>query len=146
MSEKKRLVLDANILLRAVFGVRVRMLLESYEDSVRFFTPDVCFEDAEKYLEVISTTRNLDVNAGRCVLSGQAGLVEILDRSLYEEHESTTRERMRSRDIADWPIAATSLLLSCPIWTEDQDFFGSGIATWTTANVELYLRDAATRF
>ena len=100
MSKKKRLVLDANILLRAVFGVRVRMLLESYEDSVRFFTPDVCFEDAEKYLEVISTARNLDVNAGRRVLSGLAGLVEIVDRSL-EEYESTARERMRSRDIAD---------------------------------------------
>ena len=70
------------------------------------------------------------------------GLVEIVDRSLYEEHELRARERMRSRDIADWPIAATSLLLDCPIWTEDQDLFGSGIATWTTANVELYLRDS----
>jgi predicted nucleic acid-binding protein len=49
---------------------------------------------------------------------------------------------MASRDLADWPIAATALLLDCPIWTEDQDFFGAGIATWTTANVELYLRDA----
>jgi predicted nucleic acid-binding protein len=141
MSDTKRLVLDANILLRAVFGVRVRTLLETYEDSARFFTPDICFEDAEKYLGVISAARDLDLEAGRRVLSALAGLVEIVDRSLYEEHESTARERMRSRDIDDWPIAATSLLLDCPISTEDQDFFGSGIATWTTANVELYLRD-----
>jgi hypothetical protein len=28
------LVLDANILLRAVFGVRVRALLETYEEEV----------------------------------------------------------------------------------------------------------------
>ena len=139
---KKRLVLDANILLRAVFGVRVRALLESYEDSTRFFTPDICFEDAEKYLEVISAARSLDVTAGRRVLSELMGLVEIVDRSLYEEHEATARERIRSRDIDDWPIAATSLLLDCPIWTEDHDFFGSGIAIWTTANVELYLRNA----
>jgi predicted nucleic acid-binding protein len=141
MSEKKRLVLDANILLRAIFGVRARTLLETYEDSARFFTPDICFEDAEKYLEGISASRNLDVNAGCRVLSGLMGLVETVDRTLYEEHEQTARERMRSRDVGDWPIAATSLLLDCPIWTEDQDFFGSGIATWTTANVELYLRD-----
>jgi PIN domain-containing protein len=47
VSDKKRLVLDANILLRAVLGVRVRTLLETYEDSARFFTPDICFEDAE---------------------------------------------------------------------------------------------------
>jgi predicted nucleic acid-binding protein len=69
-------------------------------------------------------------------------LVEIVDESLYEERESSARERMLSRDVEDWPIVATSLLLDCPVWTEDQDFFGSGIATWTTNNVELYLRDA----
>jgi predicted nucleic acid-binding protein len=48
---------------------------------------------------------------------------------------------MASRDIEDWPIMATAMLLDCPIWTEDQDFFGSGVATWTTTNVELYLRN-----
>ena len=25
-----------------------------------------------------------------------------------------------------------ALLLDFPIWTEDQDFLGSGVATWTT--------------
>jgi len=29
--------------------------------------------------------------------------------------------------------------LQSPIWTEDQDFFGTGIATWTTDRVHLYL-------
>ncbi|MHB2008962.1 MAG: PIN domain-containing protein [Acidobacteriaceae bacterium] len=57
MMEQKRLVLDANILLRDVFGVRVRSLLETYEDSVRFYTPDVCFSDARKYIPVIAATR-----------------------------------------------------------------------------------------
>ncbi len=37
MSQLKRLVLDANILLRGVFGVRVRSLLETYEDVAAFF-------------------------------------------------------------------------------------------------------------
>ena len=41
----------------------------------------------------------------------------------------------------DWPVAAVALLLGLPIWTEDQDFFGSGIATWTTDRVELFLRE-----
>jgi hypothetical protein len=34
VTERKRLVLDAKILLRAVFGIRVLTLLETYEDSV----------------------------------------------------------------------------------------------------------------
>ena len=47
-----------------------------------------------------------------------------------------------SRDASDWPIVATALLLDSPIWTEDRDFFGAGIATWTSNKIELYLRDA----
>lgn len=39
MTERKRLVLDDNILIRAVFGIRVLTLLETYEDSVSFYTP-----------------------------------------------------------------------------------------------------------
>jgi hypothetical protein len=35
------LLLDANILLRAVFGQKVRELLEAFEEKVSFYTPDV---------------------------------------------------------------------------------------------------------
>ncbi|HSV44587.1 MAG TPA: PIN domain-containing protein [Ramlibacter sp.] len=31
------------------------------------------------------------------------------------------------------------MLLGCPVWTEDTDFFGTGVATWTTSRVKLYL-------
>jgi len=41
MTRRKGLVLDANILLRAVFGQRVRELLEAFEDTVIFYSPDV---------------------------------------------------------------------------------------------------------
>ena len=88
------------------------------------------------------TARRIDPVAGLLVLNQLARLIEIVDESLYEERKSSAQERVLSRDIEDWPIVATSLLLDCPVWTEDQDFFGSGIATWTTNNVELYLRDA----
>lgn len=47
--------------------------------------------------------------------------------------------RIESRDAADWPVVALALLLDCPIWTEDQDFFGTAIATWTTDRIELFL-------
>jgi hypothetical protein len=29
-------------------------------------------------------------------------------------------------------------VLDCPVWTEDQDFFGTGVPTWTTTNLESY--------
>jgi PIN domain len=143
VTEHKRLVLDANILLRAVFGVRVRALLETYEDSVSFYTPDICFGDARKYIPVITATRQFDPASGLIVLNQLARLVEIVDQSLYEEHESSARERMLSRDVSgtgqSWQPHCCSIAPSGP---KIQDFFGSGIATWTTNNVELYLRDA----
>lgn len=138
---RKGLVLDANILLRGVFGQRVREILEAYEDEVRFYSPDVCFADAEKYIPEISKKRRLDADLGSSVLEQIGGIVERVDRSLYEEYESTALKRVGTRDPEDWPIVAVALLLELPIWTEDQDLFGSGIATWTTDRVELYLRD-----
>ncbi len=69
-------------------------------------------------------------------------MVEPLDRSQYEDYEKLARERVLTRDADDWPIFAVALLLDFPIWTEDQDSFGSGVATWTTDRVELFLRES----
>ena len=67
-------------------------------------------------------------------------MVESVNRGLYGGFEEPARERVLARDPDDWPVVAVALLLDLPIWTEDQDFFGSGIAIWTTDTVELYLR------
>lgn len=45
--------------------------------------------------------------------------------------------------VRDWPGVAAALLLNCPVWTEGQDFFGTGLSTWTTATVEIYLHSSA---
>ena len=141
MNARKGLVLDANILIRAVFGQRVRQILEAYEDVASFYSPDVCFQDARKYIPDLSERRGLDSAVGLSVLDQIGRIVEPVDRSLYEDYENLARERVLTRDPGDWPIVAVALLLEFPIWTEDQDFFGSGVATWTTDRVELYLRE-----
>ena len=141
MTPRKGLVLDANILLRAVFGQRVRQILEAYEDQANFYTADVCFEDARKYIPDVSQRRRFDVDLAVSVLDQISRIVEPVDRSLYEDYQEVARGRVLPRDPDDWPVAAVALLLGLPIWTEDQDFFGSGIATWTTDRVELYLRE-----
>jgi predicted nucleic acid-binding protein len=42
----KSLVLDANILIRAVLGRRVREVLERHGREVEFLAPDVSFQEA----------------------------------------------------------------------------------------------------
>jgi predicted nucleic acid-binding protein len=54
------IVLDANILIRAVLGRRVRQLIDIYaSQGVRFFAPDVAFDDAEKYLPSLLKKRGI---------------------------------------------------------------------------------------
>lgn len=139
MNGEKCLVLDANILIRAVLGQKVRSLIEQYAGQVNFYTPDVCHEDARKYLPLLMEKRNLSVEKTLAVLSTLLKFLEVVDRSLYCAFEDSARQRISVRDIDDWPIVALSLALDCPIWTEDTDFFGSGVPTWTTDRVHLFL-------
>ncbi len=39
------------------------------------------------------------------------------------------------------PMLAAALSLSCEIWTEDTDFFGTGVAVWTSDRVEIFLKE-----
>jgi predicted nucleic acid-binding protein len=77
------------------------------------------------------------------VLEQLKTLVRVVDADEYAALAATARRRLAGRDIDDWPVLAAALALNCPIWTEDADFFGAGVATWTTDRVELFLRERA---
>ena len=64
-------------------------------------------------------------------------VVQLVEDTALESARAEALARIRDAD--DWPALALGLQLECAIWTEDQDFFGSGIATWTTRTVEIYL-------
>lgn len=140
MQDGERLVLDANILVRAVLGNRVRTLLYMYGASVRFFTPEAAFAEAREHLPSILGKRNIPSSEGLAVLDSLNGIVQEVSLDTYSAFEQAARQRLAGRDLDDWPVLAAALALQCPIWTEDTDFFGTGIATWKTDRVELFLR------
>lgn len=135
---RKALVLDANILIRAVLGQKVRTLIITNAGQIDFFTPVVCFDDARKYLPELLSRRNVPVDTACRVLDALSPLVQSIETEWLEDFEVRARLRLRQRDEQDWPILAAALALNCPVWTEDTDFFGVGVATWTTANVKNY--------
>lgn len=53
----KAIVLDANILIRAVLGKRVRELIWEKADTVKFFAPSIAYADARKYLPALLEKR-----------------------------------------------------------------------------------------
>ena len=70
-------------------------------------------------------------------------IIETVTPELYAVFESEARQRLRGRDESDWPILATALGLACAVWTEDADFFGTGVAVWTTNRIEIFFKEQA---
>jgi predicted nucleic acid-binding protein len=134
----KTLVLDANILIRAVLGQRVRQLLIDHAQQVNFFAADLAFDEARHHLPVILEKRGLLAAPGLIALDAVAAVVCPLDAGLYGHLQRPALARIAERDPDDWPTLACALLLGCPIWSEDADFFGTGVATWTTSRIGVF--------
>jgi predicted nucleic acid-binding protein len=101
--------------------------------------PDVAFQEAQEHLPGILEARKIAVAPAMATLDLLVGLVQTVEAETYSSFEAIARQRIDRRDEDDWPVLASALALGCPIWTEDTDFFGCGVATWTTDRVELYL-------
>jgi predicted nucleic acid-binding protein len=139
----KALVIDANILVRAVLGRRVREIIEAYAEQASFFVPEVAYAEAEEHVPALVIRRGGDPDKALRFLRSLGGLVDLIGSEVYSHFESTARERLGDRDPDDWPILAAALAIGCPIWTEDTDFFGCGVPTWTTSRVCVFLREAS---
>ena len=138
------IILDANILIRYALGKRVPALLAAHAASCDFLAPDTAFAEARRNLPVILRARGKVSSVEVAVLAALdevTAIVTPVPASSYEPMRAPALARIGQRDPHDWPVLACALLLNCPVWTEDRDFFGTGVATWTTARVELYFTD-----
>jgi predicted nucleic acid-binding protein len=120
-------------------GKRVRELIVSNSETIRFFAPDVAYADARKYLPALLEKRGVNSKSAMTVLDALESIVRPLELGVYAGLQAQALQRISIRDADDWPVLACAMTIACPVWTEDADFFGSGIATWTTDRVELYL-------
>lgn len=140
------IVLDANILIRAVLGRRVRQLIEKYAPrGIRFYAPEVAFDDALKYLPALLRKFGKSSSDIPAALEYLLQFVELVGPDVYGSYEAEARERLRGRDENDWTILASALSLAAAVWTEDTDFFGTGVAVWTTNHIEIFLKSKSTR-
>jgi predicted nucleic acid-binding protein len=141
VAERRSLVLDANILIRAVLGKRVHQLIERYSLEVDLYAPDAAFLEVEEHLPRLSAKAGLPLDKAMAVYDALGVLVQELPELMYGKRAAEARARIERRDPDDWPALACALMLGCPIWTEDNDFFGAGVPTWTTDRVELFLAE-----
>lgn len=132
------LVLDANILVRAALGPRARGVVERHAANAGFFVPAFCVAEAREHLPAIIGKRGWGTARVMAALDAVQGMLQVVDAALYANAMDEALSRLAGRDADDAHVLALALTLNCPIWTEDRDFFGTGVATWTSAQVERY--------
>jgi len=76
-------VLDANILIRAVLGQRVRAIVETHFAKTTFFAPDTAFAEAKKHLPGILLKRGIDPETALRVLDELMAVIGCVDREIY---------------------------------------------------------------
>ena len=79
----RRIVLDANIIVRAVLGNRVRELIERYCTEVRLLAPATAFAEVEEHLPAIYAKRGLSADAAMAVYAGSSAIVQELPPAFY---------------------------------------------------------------
>ena len=126
--QRRRLVIDANILIRAALGRRVKETLVSHAEPVDFFAPDIAFDDAEEHLPAVLTKfdRVAQIDPALAFLNQLRSIVAAVPEEAFRDIKDEALARIQ-RDPDDWPVLAVAMLLDCPIWTEDNDFFGTGV-------------------
>ena len=98
----------------------------------------MAYADARKYLPALLKKRGVDADAASLVLDRLEAILLSIDVELYDGMQRHALQRIAVRDADDWPVLECAMMLGCPVWTEDTDFFGTGVATWTTDRIELY--------
>lgn len=139
-----RLVVDTSVLVGELLRVRGRERLG--DDRLDLFLPERMWHETQvelpRRIGTFVRRRGLDERVGGDLISACLQAVEtnvvVIDEAVYAALEDEARARSL-RDPRDWPVVATALVLSASVWTNDNDFLGSGVATWTTDTLQGWL-------
>jgi predicted nucleic acid-binding protein len=121
------LVVDANILIRAVLGSRALFLIRTYVGRVEFFATDTAFHEAREPPSGDSTAASRASAPAMEILGLISRIVQTVELDTYASFELIARQRLLRRDEDDWPVWAAALALRCLIWTQDTDVLGCGV-------------------
>ena len=139
-----RLVVDTSVLVGELLRRAGRDRLG--DDRLELFLPEQMWAETQielpRRIRAFVRRRGLAPAVGdelaRLCLDAIDANVVVLDEAIYSALEDEARARSL-RDPADWPVVATALALSAAVWTNDKDFLGTGVATWTTDTLQAWL-------
>jgi predicted nucleic acid-binding protein len=124
-------VADANVLLSAAIGkAALRVLLEG---EVEVHVTRYNCDEVEDYLPVLAARYRLSPE----IVEMQWRLlpIHVHEEAAYEAHLHAARERLARRDPDDAHPLALAAALGLPLWSNDNDLAGHGVARHTTAEL-----------
>ena len=139
-----RLVVDTSVLVGELLRASGRHRLG--DQRLELFLPEEMWNEVRielpRRIAAFTRRRGLERSIGEdissvCLDAVEANVV-ILDEGIYSALEDEASARSL-RDPTDWPVVAGALALSADIWTNDNDFLGTGVATWTTETLKRWL-------
>lgn len=89
------LVLDANILIRAVLGNKVVSLIRQHAGQVEFWAPDAAFAEAREHLPTILGARGIAASPALELLDLVSRIVQTVEAGTYSRFEDIARLRQR---------------------------------------------------
>lgn len=139
-----RLVVDTSVLVGELLRAKGRQRLR--DDRLELFLPERMWSEATvelpRRIAAFARARRLGPEIVQELTSICLGTVQtnttVIDEAVYAAAEDEALARSR-RDPDDWPAVACALMLSAGIWTNDNDFLGTGIPTWTTETLRVWL-------
>ena len=100
-------IVDANILIRAVMGVRALSLIDQYTSQVRLLAPETAFEEAKRHLRNIVRKSAEDLQSALNSLENLRSPVEAVEESRYVSQATEAKLGLARRDPDDWPVLTT---------------------------------------
>ncbi len=127
------IIVDANIIVSAIVGAASkRALLAAFARGVKLSVPEPQLTEAASVLADKLGVSDDDIELG---LEQIVAMIEPLSPPVYEAFEAAARARLHERGKSDWPVLAAALAFDGEIWSHDRDFFGVGVAIWSTRNM-----------
>ena len=138
------LVVDTSVLVGDLLRAKGRQRLK--DPRLELFIPEHTL--AEVHVELPRRIRSLAASRGLSTadrddlvvvsLHSVDNNLAVVAREIYQPFKDEALARSQ-RDPSGWPAVACALALDGAIWTNDDDFLGTGVPTWTTQTLQTWL-------
>jgi predicted nucleic acid-binding protein len=144
------LVVDASVLVADLLRISGRARLA--HPALRLVLPEYTWGEARyelpRRIRLLETQGRLLQHEAQALtwqcFSSVEENISVIPEAAYAPLEIEARWRI-ARDPHDWPTVALALAMGVGIWTEDRDFLGCGVATWSTNTLAQLLSFLDTR-